>query len=78
MTVYLVQKLNWEYNDVFYEIFDHFPMRAFADQRDAEVYRQKLEVVERERWEKHDARTRQGEPVMNQKFYQVIAMEYEP
>lgn len=78
MIVYLVQKLHWQYNDVFYEIFDHLPMQAFVDQRDAEVYRQKLEAVERERWEKRDARTCRGELVMDQEFYQVIAVEYEP
>ena len=78
MIVYIVQKLHWEYTDIFYEIFDHLPIRGFADRGDAEVYRQKLEVAEREHWEKHDAKTPQGQQVRDQGLFQVIAVEYEP
>ena len=43
MTVYIVQKLHWEYNDTFYIHIDDEPLKAFVSRQDAEEYRRTLE-----------------------------------
>lgn len=43
MTVYIVQKLHWEYQDFFYVLSDDEPLKAFESRDDAEAYRNSLE-----------------------------------
>jgi hypothetical protein len=88
MTVYIVQKLHWEYQDCFYGVETDSPVKAFMSAHDAEEYRKRLEHVAQLHWEKHDAesqgnhwseaRTPEGNLVREQPFYQVIEVECEP
>jgi hypothetical protein len=68
--VYVVQKLDWQYNDVFFEIGSEIPVKAFARLRDATAYRQKLEVQAQRDW--NEERARRGD---TDRFYEVVPVE---
>ena len=51
MTVYIVQKLDWKYDDAFYCLSDDEPVKAFVKKRDAEAYHLMLEKEAREGWQ---------------------------
>jgi hypothetical protein len=50
MTVYIVQQLDWEYNDTWWDMTDDTPVKAFASHSDAEAYCQQREAEQRNHW----------------------------
>jgi hypothetical protein len=46
-TVYVVQRLTWQYNDNWYDLGNDEPLRAFRDRGRAEAYRWELEQAAR-------------------------------
>ena len=80
MTVYIVQKLDWKYDDAFYCLSDDGPVKAFAKKRDAEVYRQTLEQKARREWQNR-GRPHYGEDGYSDEptaFFEVVPLELEP
>ena len=50
MTVYIVQKRHWYYND-YYVLEDSSPVQAFESREDAEAFRQQCEEAEWKEWQ---------------------------
>jgi hypothetical protein len=50
MTVYIVQRLHWEYDDVFFILESEQPVKAFVKRESAEAYRKALEDKAKENW----------------------------
>ena len=71
-TVYIVQRLDWVYQDFLYEIEDEQPIRAFADRRDAEKLCRRLDEEERALWPVAKLARRSGD---TDAFYEVIVVE---
>ncbi|MBB6048911.1 hypothetical protein [Armatimonas rosea] len=82
MTVYIVQKLDWKWNDEAFVLRDDTPVKAFASRRDAETLCEELESTARREWKTwHETNTyigEQGRGESVETFYEVIAMELEP
>jgi hypothetical protein len=49
-TVFVVQRLHWEYQDNFFEVEDETPIKAFADSGDAAIYRDRQDTEARASW----------------------------
>lgn len=71
-TVYLVQKLDWQWNDEFFVIDEEIPVKVFARLSRAEGYRQKLEAEERNKWTPERDAQRRGDTT---RFYEVLPVE---
>jgi hypothetical protein len=82
MTIYIVQKLHWKWNDEAFVLRDDMPVKAFASRRDAEKLCKELEATARQEWKTwHKINTYIGERGRGEEvgqFYEVIAMELEP
>jgi hypothetical protein len=73
--LYVVQKLDWQYQDDFYMIEDELPTRAFTRRGDAEAFRRKMEIEARRAWEAEARdRDRRGD---TDAFFEVVAVEWE-
>lgn len=81
MTVYIVQKLDWKWNDEAFLLRDDTPVKAFTSRQDAEALCIKLESQARAEWsgrrEDDDYIGEQGRGDKVEKFFEVIAMELE-
>jgi hypothetical protein len=81
MTVYIVQKRHWQFNDHIFVLVDASPVRAFESPDDAEVYRQECEETERSYWSGIDGwfQSEKGKlPSEEDPLFEVIACELEP
>ena len=85
MIVYIVQKLDWKWNDEAFVLRDDTPVKAFASRRDAETLCEELDRATRVEWEKdryvQEKRPWIGEGGMvfePELFYEVVALELEP
>jgi hypothetical protein len=83
MTVYIVQKLHWEYDDVFYILEGEHPVKAFVKKESAEAYRAKLEAEAKKNWHqtygpRHRAFvTERGLEEIPEVIYEVVPVEIE-
>lgn len=77
MIVYIVRRLYWEYQDLFYGLIDEGPVKAFIDSKDAKRYAREQDAQERAKWKKLDATLPDRTPIHEQSFYEVISMELE-
>jgi ATP-dependent helicase/DNAse subunit B len=81
MTVYIVQRLHWEYDDVFYLLDSEQPVKAFVKKESAEAYRQALEDEAKKNWKKHygighrDFVSEHGIEHIPQTLYEVVPVE---
>jgi hypothetical protein len=81
MTVYIVQRLHWEYDDMFYLLDSEQPVKAFVKRESAEAYRQKLESETRKNWKQRygidhrDFVSEQGIEHIPQTLYEVVPIE---
>ena len=82
MIVYIVQKLDWRWNDEAFVLRDDTPVKAFASRRDAETLCEELEATARREWSPRNKSDtyigEQGRGEQVERFYEVIAMELEP
>jgi hypothetical protein len=87
MTVYIVRRLHWEYQDHFFGLDDESPVKAFVSRRDAERYAEERDRDERVEWEKYGAviakQSRVGDQVLfervcDQILFEVVEVELEP
>lgn len=92
MTVYLVQKRHWQFDDDYYVLEDCSPIRAFESRDDAEAFRLEREAEEVRQWQAWEVETRerygkplgwfQGEegvkPPYEYPFFEVVVAELEP
>lgn len=86
MTVYIIQKLDWKWNDEAFVLRDDTPVKAFASHHDAEKLCEELEATARREWEihlyNHKKQPWVGEQGMvfetRQAHYEVVALEMEP
>jgi len=82
MTVYIVQRLDWRWNDEAFVLRYDDPVKAFTSRRDAEALCEKLESQARAEWSGYrktdDYIGEHGRGNKVEKFYEVIAMELEP
>ena len=78
MTIYLVQRRHWQFNDHIYVLEDASPVRAFESASDAEIFRLGCEDNERS----DDGRWFLGEegpkPAVDYPLFEVVAAELEP
>ena len=70
--VYIVQHLDWQYQDFLYGIEDEEPVRAFSDRRDAEEYRRQRDAEERTTWPEEKLARRSGD---TEAFFEILAVE---
>ena len=83
MTVYIVQKLRWEWNDEAFVLNNDTPIKAFESREDAETYCQRYEAEAREKWRGYgNGRDDtyigdQGVGTCVEAFYEVLEMEIE-
>ncbi|MBB6048913.1 hypothetical protein [Armatimonas rosea] len=79
MTVYIVQKLDWKYDDAFYCLYDDEPVKAFAKKHDAEVYQPLLEKEARESWQGQGRYCigENGDCDEPDAFFEIVALELE-
>lgn len=79
MTVYIVQKLDWKYDDAFHCLSDDEPVKAFAKKHDAEVYCHRLEKEARENWHGRDGFCigENGDCDEPDAFFEIVALELE-
>jgi hypothetical protein len=78
MTVYIVQRLHWEYDDVFYLLDSEQPVKAFVKKESAEAYRQALEAEAKENWSAGYHRefiTERGPEEIPEVIYEVVPIE---
>ena len=84
MTVYIVQKLHWEWNDEAFVLDNDTPIKAFESRDDAEVFCRKCEAEAREEWRESESgrdETYIGEHGVGtcvEAFYEVVEMGLEP
>jgi hypothetical protein len=85
MTVYIVQKLNWEWNDEAFVLSNDTPIKAFESRADAEALCALRNEAARDECSKHpwtyEKRPWIGEDGMTfdvKDFYEVITMELTP
>jgi hypothetical protein len=88
MTVYIVQKRHWQFNDDYYILEDSSPVRAFESSDDAEAFRLQCDEAEYAHWkeleEKYARSTDwfKGEegiiPPFEYPFFEVVVAELEP
>lgn len=82
MTVYLIQKLDWRWNDEAFVLREDTPVKAFASRRDAEALCTAMEAQVRAEWrgyrenDTYIGENGRGNEV--ERFYEVIALELEP
>jgi hypothetical protein len=79
MIVYIVQKLDWKYDDAFYCLFNDEPVKAFAKKHDAEAYQLTLEKEARESWQGCDRLCigENGDCDEPDAFFEIVALELE-
>ena len=65
MTVWIVQKLDWQYNDNFYKLEEDVPIKAFADPAAAQKHCNELTLLEQERWQTYSAQYEGSGDVVN-------------
>jgi hypothetical protein len=72
--VYIVQRLDWVYQDFLYNIEEEYPVKAFTRRSEAEGYRQTLEHDESKKWQPEYNERRRGDTLQ---FFEVIPVELE-
>jgi hypothetical protein len=78
MTVYIVQRLHWEYDDVFFILEAEQPVKAFVKRESAEAYRKELEDKAKETWiaeHRRECLTVNGLEEIPEKIYEVVVVE---
>lgn len=78
MTVYLVQRRHWQFNDHVYVLEDASPLRAFESPEDAERFRLECESTERvddDRWLLGEEGPKAA---TDYPLFEVVAAELEP
>ena len=78
MTVYIVQKRYWHFNDDIYRLDDCYPVKAFESREDAEIYCEERHQEALREWEPQTAwmLTEEGPaPVTGVDMFEVVEME---
>ena len=85
MVVFVVQRLDWKWNDECFLLCNDAPIKAFESPDDAEAFRQKQERLARRAWNQDEKSRRDWRPdncIGDQgfgsepdRFYEIVALE---